>query len=187
VTSTDQVEWRAALEGEGRAFGRVFERHRVRIRSHLYRLVLPSDVDDAIAIVFFEVWRRRDQIRFVEGSMLPWLIATSTNVARNLARSARRYRAALDRLPDPSPHTDPVHDDMEAVAALRQLPLHDQQVLLLCVIERYSQHETATVLGISEAAVKSRLARAKQHLADSLQPQPSSSALPLREEPSHEH
>jgi RNA polymerase sigma factor (sigma-70 family) len=187
LAPTDQDEWRAALEGNGRAFGHVFERHRYRVRSHLFRLVVPSDIDDALAIVFFEAWRRREQIRFVEESMLPWLITTATNVARNFARSARRYRAALDRLPEPTLHTDAVHDVGDAMSSLRQLPLRDQQVLLLCVIEDYSQSEVATVLGISETAVKSRLARAKKRLADTLRNMPTSSTRPPSEELSYEH
>ncbi|WP_396133584.1 RNA polymerase sigma factor [Arthrobacter sp. 1088] len=45
------------------------------------------DAEDATAAAFLELWRRREGVRLVDGSILPWLLVTTTNTARNLQRS----------------------------------------------------------------------------------------------------
>ncbi|NHB83951.1 hypothetical protein G7085_02790 [Tessaracoccus sp. HDW20] len=65
-----------------------------------------ADAEDAVAVAFLELWRRRDAVRVVQGSVLPWLLVTATHATRNLSRSSRRYRALLDRLPRPAEARD---------------------------------------------------------------------------------
>ena len=169
--SDDERDWANALRGDGEAFGRIFDRHRYRMFRHSYRLVaVTADADDIVSIAFLEAWRRADAVRFVDGSMLPWLLVTATNSARNLARSSRRYRAMLDRLPSNSHADERSTDafDTEAHEALRKLSVADQRILTLCVLEDLSEKEAATVLGIPAGTVKSRLSRAKARLANSL-------------------
>jgi RNA polymerase sigma factor (sigma-70 family) len=164
---SDESDWRDACIGDGSAFGRVFDRHADRLARHAFRLV-PSfnDVEDVVAVTFMEAWRRRDAVRFVDGSMLPWLLVTATNSARNMSRAARRHRALLDRLP-PETSPDRFVDDREdgrAQLALRSLPVPDQQLITLCDLYGYSAMEAAIVLGISGTAVRSRLSRARSRL-----------------------
>jgi len=180
-----------AMAGEGEAFGRIFDRHRDRIHRHTQRLVPAAhDADDAVAITFLEAWRHRDRVRIVDGSMLPWLLVTATNVAQNLSRGARRYRALLLKLPPAEHHADhaELDDDGPASAALRSLSLADRQVVTLCVLEGLSTAEAADALGVPAGTVKSRLSRAKQRLAERLallnttQPRPTHSVTSTPEE-----
>lgn len=67
----------------------------------------PHDAEDLTATVLLELWRRRRSVRFVDGSLLPWLIVTATNVLRNSVRARRRYRAFLPALPPAPPAPDP--------------------------------------------------------------------------------
>jgi len=169
--TSDEDEWALALVGDPSAFSRIFLRHRDRVFRHSFRLVpTATDADDAVATVFFETWRRRARIRFVEGSMLPWLLLTATNVARNLRRSTARYRQLLDGLPLEQQELDPTRssDDDAATNALRRLSLNDQRVITLCVLEDYSEADAADALGVPKGTVKSRLSRAKRRLAASL-------------------
>jgi RNA polymerase sigma factor (sigma-70 family) len=171
--SDDEHDWADALRGDGEAFGRIFDRHRHRVFRHSYRLVAVSaDADDIVSVTFLEAWRRADAVRFVNGSILPWLLVTATNSARNLARSSRRYRAMLERLPIDPHDDDRATDsfDSEAHDALRRLSLADQRILTLCVLEDLSEKDAAAVLGIPAGTVKSRLSRAKTRLAGSLAP-----------------
>jgi RNA polymerase sigma-70 factor (ECF subfamily) len=160
----DADDWARAVAGDGDAFGRIFDRHRDRVRRHGYRLApRPGDVDDLVAITFFEAWRHRARVRVVDGSVLPWLLVTATNVARNLRRSSARYSALLERLPAAESGPDPadiVSHDVEV--RLARLPLADRQVLTLCVLEGYSERDAATALGIAPGTVKSRLSRARR-------------------------
>ncbi len=155
----DRHDWSQARQGVGEAFGRIFDRHRDRVYRHVLRLVpVMADADDAVAITFLEAWRRREQARLVDGSLLPWLLVTATMVTRNLNRSARRHRALLAKLP-PADHA---HDHAERVdegpasAALRQLALSDRHVITLCVLEGLTDHEAAVVLDLPVGTVKSR-------------------------------
>ncbi|MDF2919686.1 MAG: DNA-directed polymerase specialized sigma subunit, sigma24, partial [Microbacterium sp.] len=112
-------------------------------------------------------WRKRASVRVVEGSPLPWLLNTVAHCARNLERSGRRYRALLDR----APVTEPMHrahEESGVLAALRKLPEREQAVVVLSVLEGYSEREVAQALGIPAGTVKSRLSRAKTKLRDDL-------------------
>ncbi|HEX4401490.1 MAG TPA: sigma-70 family RNA polymerase sigma factor [Galbitalea sp.] len=164
----DESDWHDARRGDGLAFARVFDRYANRIARHALRLVpSPHDVEDVVAVTFMEAWRRRDNIRFIDGSMLPWLLVTATNSARNLSRAARRHRALLDRLPPVATSGDFVDTDETAPTeiALRSLSVPDQQLITLCELYGYSAMEAAAVLGISSTAVRSRLSRARFRLA----------------------
>jgi RNA polymerase sigma-70 factor (ECF subfamily) len=170
--SDDAEDWGRVLEGDGEAFARIFDRRKEQVRRQARRLLdRNADVEDAVAVVFLEVWRRRWDARLVDGSLLPWLLVTATNVARNSRRSSRRYEGLLARLPAPNPAPDPASalDDRHVLTALRALPLPDQQVLTLCVLEGWPERDAAAALGVAPGTVKSRLHRAKRRLAQRLE------------------
>lgn len=173
---SDTGLWASAVAGDGDAFGVVYDRHRDRVFGHALRLVVSiPDAEDVTAMVFLEAWRRRDAVRMVEGSVVAWLLVTTNNVVRNHARSQRRYRAFLERLPPPGAVDDPAEHVAEEderqgrarrlAAAFARLSGRDRDVLTLCVLEELSTAQAATVLGIPEGTVKSRLSRAKRRLA----------------------
>jgi RNA polymerase sigma factor (sigma-70 family) len=166
----DADDWTLAVAGNGEAFGRIFDRHRDRVRRHAHGLSpAPSDAEDIVAITFLEAWRNRARVRLVDGSALPWLLVTATNTASNFRRSARRYSSALDRLPPaPSGPASDQRDDLAATRALAGLALDDQRVITLCVLYDYTAAEAAEVLGVPIGTVKSRLSRAKTRLGTEL-------------------
>jgi RNA polymerase sigma factor (sigma-70 family) len=168
---SDADDWARAVAGDGEAFGRIFDRHRDRVHRHGLRLApTPSDVDDLVAITFLEAWRNRDRVRVVDGSVLPWLLVTATNVARNLRRGVARYTALLDRLPPAEHAPDPAAHagEHDLAAQLDRLSLSDRQVLTLCVLEGYSERDAAAALGVAPGTVKSRLSRARRRLASAV-------------------
>jgi len=169
VSTDDAANWAAACAGDGEAFGRVFDEHRNRVFRHALRLVdTVADAEDVTAAAFLELWRRRGDVRIVEGSVLPWLLVTTSNVARNLRRSTLRYRRLLDRLPhtehalDPADYLDVISPGL--AAALKRLPTRDVELVTLVIVEDVSLADAATVLGISPGAAKVRLHRARQRL-----------------------
>ena len=164
----DAEDWIRVLGGDGEAFGRIYDRRREQVRRQARRLLdRPADVEDAVAVVFLEAWRRRTAVTAVDRSLLPWLLVTATNVARNMRRGRARYDGLLARLPAPPPAPDPTAalDDRHVLDAMRRLSLADQQVLTLCVLEGWSERDAATALAVAPGTVKSRLHRAKQRLA----------------------
>jgi RNA polymerase sigma-70 factor (ECF subfamily) len=112
----------------------------------------------------------------VDGSVRPWLLATTTNVSLNQRRSARRHRAFLSRLPqreDSRPAAE--HEaltradldiDPELVTLIRSLSRTDQALIALVALEGYPLRDAAHVLEISEPAARSRRQRARRRLGE---------------------
>src|ERR1700712_311241 len=91
--------WSRARSGDGRAFAALFDAHRDRAFRHALRLLASAhDAEDVVAPPFFRLWRKPDAVPVADGSRLPWLLVTTTTLARNSGRGVRRYRAAIDRL-----------------------------------------------------------------------------------------
>ncbi|MFD4957298.1 RNA polymerase sigma factor [Microbacterium sp. NPDC058389] len=166
----DAADWRALSAGDPHGLARLFDRHEARLFRHAARLLTTrEDAKDAVAVAFFELWRRRDSVRLVDGSPLPWLLNTVSHTARNLERSARRYRALLGRVPAAAAVAAPeAPDETGALAALRRLPEKEQSVVVLTVMQGYRETEAAAALGIPVGTVKSRLSRAKARLRGEL-------------------
>ena len=166
----DASDWVRVSEGDPAGLAALFDRHEARLFRHACRLLTArEDAKDAVTIAFFELWRKRRTVRLVDGSPLPWLLNTVAYSARNLERSARRYRTLIARAPRPESAAELSGSDESGVlAALKRLPARDQSVVILTVLEGYPEHETAQTLGIPVGTVKSRLARARAKLRDEL-------------------
>lgn len=170
--SGDEGLWSRSLEGEGEAFGVLYDRHRDRVFRHAYRLCGDRhDAEDIMSTAFLELWRRRAKVRIVEGSVLPWLLVTTANVARNSGRAARRYRKLLSSLPRSEDVSTADGDlylqgelDRDAARALGTLNDLDLQLVSLVVFEEYTIAAAASVLNLTPAAAKSRMHRARQRM-----------------------
>jgi RNA polymerase sigma factor (sigma-70 family) len=163
--------WSRARSGDGRAFAALFDAHRDRTFRHVLRLVAsPHDAEDVVAAAFFELWRRRDAVPVVDGSVLPWLLVTATNLARNSGRGLRRYQAAIDRLPRSADLADPAETAEERIAreqllaAVRSLGEQDAALVLLTALEGFTPTEAAAAVGLSPGTARVRLHRARKRL-----------------------
>jgi RNA polymerase sigma factor (sigma-70 family) len=173
---TDAALWQRAAAGETDAFGLLFERHVRSVYNYCFRRTGDwSQAEELTAIVFLEAWRRRGDIRLEREDALPWLLGVATNLVRNLRRTHRRYRSAIERLPrervaDFAVDIDERLDDerqMRAVLrALGKLPRGDRDVLALCVWEGLSYEAAALALEIPVGTVRSRLSRARARLRE---------------------
>ena len=173
---TDAALWQRAAGGETNAFGTIFERHATTIYNYCFRRTGDwSQADELTAIVFLEAWRRRTQVELERNDALPWLLGVATNVIRNLRRSQRRHRAALERLSrervadfagDVDERVDDERQMRAALRALQKLPRADQDVLALCVWEELTYEQAALALGVPVGTVRSRLSRARARLRE---------------------
>lgn len=99
---SDEMLWGQVVNGDGDAFGVLFDRHHERVWRHAQKVLgQPHLAEDVTAVVFYEAWRRRANIRMVNDSILPWLLVTTNNTLRNHLRQQRRYRHFLSQLPRP--------------------------------------------------------------------------------------
>lgn len=179
ASPTDEAIWRAAAKGDGVAFATIFDRHGDRVFRHAWRMMQHrQDSEDVTAAAFAELWRKRTRVRFVDGSVLPWLLATTTNVARNAQRSLRRNRRLLAHIPRPE-HAPDAADQAEdrihgiearsAVGrALAELKEPDAQLITLVMLEEVPLADAARAIGVGYGAAKVRMHRARARLREQL-------------------
>lgn len=136
------------------------------------------DAEDATQETFIRVLRYSSKLSGVEEPKT-WLARIAWRVA--VDRSRNRGRAREIPLEDPENPIDVVASACTADqtlhgaqigAALEKLiaalPANLREPLILSTIEEMSPREVATTLGINEAAVRSRVFRARQILKDKL-------------------
>jgi RNA polymerase sigma factor (sigma-70 family) len=166
--------WESARAGNGVAFAALFTRHQNRVYRRALTLVSQvSNAEDVTASAFFELWRRRGSVRLVDGSVLPWLLATAVNLARNQSRASTRYRRLIASLPhEPVPDAESiavtnVHTELLGVRlteAIGRLSAQDAALLVLTVLDELSVADAASAVGIKPGAARMRLHRARQRL-----------------------
>ena len=136
-----------------------------------------ADAEDAVQEAFLRVLRHRDTLHELRDQRV-WLIRIVWNIVLDRKRRAKTR-----------PETDDVADlarvlpaeglSAEQIAAAAQhhaqvlacvdrLPIKERQVLMLSAFEELSSVEIASVLGITESSVRSRLFRARNLMADLL-------------------
>jgi RNA polymerase sigma factor (sigma-70 family) len=169
----EPADWSQALDRDPRAFAAIFDHHEGRVFRHSLRLLESyHDAEDVTAASFFELWRRRDDVRLVAGSTLPWLLVTATNLSLNTRRGLRRYRTMLDRLPREPQVNSSVDIDLDENAelyrAIKGLGSADGTLLILTTVEDVPVGEAAALLGITDGAARVRLHRAKKRLQNQL-------------------
>lgn len=179
--SSDEEWWSAAISGDGRAFGVVFDRHSAAVYSHaLSRTASGPDAEDIASLTFLEAWRKRGQVRFVNGSAKPWLLSVATNLCRNHARALRRHHAQIAKLPHDSNPIDTAETALSNIhrrelqrtvaAALGRLRREEHEVICLCDLAGLSYGEVAGAINVPVGTVRSRLSRARTHLRQILAP-----------------
>lgn len=132
--------------------------------------------EDAAADVFERALRQHREGRLPPEAGTPWLLGIATNVISERRRAERRRLRALERLSsraapavrrDEQPGGEPALDPllMRALGALTPI---DRDALLLLAWGELSYEEIATALVVPIGTVRSRIARARRHLADTL-------------------
>ena len=174
---SDGALWAHAATGDADAFGALFERHARAVYNYSFRRTADwAAAEDLTSAVFLEAWRRRREVVLHRGDALPWLLGVATNLVRNRARSLRRHRAALERVPAPPPSPDfaddvvgRLDDERQMRCALRvlgELPRREQDVVALCAWSGMTYEEAAIALDLPLGTVRSRLSRARRRIRE---------------------
>jgi RNA polymerase sigma-70 factor (ECF subfamily) len=161
--------------GDHASFDAVYDAFHARLYSFLARLSNSRDVAEDLAE---ETWLRLvlHARRLQPDTRLgPWLFT----VARNLHASYRRGRAIEDShaagllglwpsgAPRPSPlqAAEASEAERRVAAAMVALPLRYREALLLVAVEGFSAADAGRVCGITAAAIRQRVSRARAILA----------------------
>jgi RNA polymerase sigma-70 factor, ECF subfamily len=134
----------------------------------------PMDADDAVQEAFVKLARRPDLPR--EAGALAWLFTVVRNECLRFLRRARLLGQRLSRsaaepqAPELTPEQLLARYDLGELvrAALAELEPQYRQVLVLRDIESLSGEQVCATLELSDAAMKSRLHRARARLRRAL-------------------
>lgn len=157
--------------GDAAAFWRLLRRYQAAV----YRFAQAAAGDDEAEEILGETFRtvRRAATRYrEETSALPWLLALARQA---IDRRASRTAAETDFTPlrelaraagwdEPGQGAVTVKEGGAVEAAFKALAPADREILTLCDREYFTVDEAAGVTGLSEAAVRTRLHRARLRL-----------------------
>ncbi len=133
-----------------------------------------ADAEDAVQEAFLRVLRHRDTLDEVRDQRV-WLIRIVWNIVLDRKRRAKTRPETDDvaELARVLPSQGLTAEEMASAAqhhahvlgCIEQLPAKERQVLMLSAFEELSSVEIASVLGITESSVRSRLFRARNLVA----------------------
>jgi RNA polymerase sigma factor (sigma-70 family) len=165
----------AAARGDRDAYGRIIQACQNTVTA--VALAITRDVpasEDIAQEAFLSAWQHLKRLQN-PASVLPWLRQITRNLARDHLRARRHLpidgegaELAIELAADPGPSPDDqmAADEREraAIELIASLPSDSREVLLLYYREGQSSRQVAALLGLSDAAVRKRLSRARQAL-----------------------
>ena len=159
----------AAYEGDARALDQLLITLQPDLKRFARRTCATSeDAEDAVQVALWRLHRKFHTLQKLS-ALTAWMFRIVERECFRLFSLFRRavlfsdvHEETLEQVPVPLQ----LRNDL--VAALAALPLHYREILILRDIEELSAPETAAYLGISVAAVKSRLHRARTLMRERL-------------------
>ena len=174
----DERAWCDGLRrGDPAAFDAVFAAYRRRLFAYFVRMTRRRDLaEDLLQETFMRLAQHATRLT-ADTRLAAWLFT----VAHRLVISWGRAKAVRAQLAGYLPRREPAGSErspLEAIAdsqqqlalerAFAELPPAYREVALLVGIEGLAPVEVAEILGLRADAVRQRLARARQQLADGL-------------------
>lgn len=152
----------AALEDAYALFG-------PSVLSFLRRHVGPDEAEDVLQRTFLDVWRHAGRYDSSQ-RFSTWLFTIAHRRAVDSLRARRTpvvdVQSVRDLVGEDGRDTvSQLADAADVQAALRQLPDHERDVLLLAYYQQLTQREIAERLSVPIGTVKARAARGTRHLA----------------------
>ncbi len=179
IDQTLERELPAAAGGCQHAYGRIVLACQNTVTAIALAITRDRQASEDIAQeAFVKGWQQLHQLRS-STSFLPWLRQITRNLARDWLRAQRgrpltgeAAEVALGMAADPAPgaadRLQRVEEEIAAEDIISALPADSREVLLLYYREGQSSQQVADLLGLSDAAVRKRLSRARAQVRDGL-------------------
>ena len=169
----------AAADGDRAAYGRIVAACQNSVTAIALAIVRDVPASEDIAQeAFLSAWQNLRRLQN-PASFLPWLRQITRNLARDhlrerqrMPREARDAEAVIEAVADPRalPFEQLIERERAEVASelISALPAESRETLLLYYREGQSSQQVADLLGLSDAAVRKRLSRARATVRDEL-------------------
>ena len=180
----DEALVKIAQAGDNRAFDELVKRYQDKVYRLAYKILRhEEDAAEALQDAFLSAFRGLPKFK-VESTFSTWLYRIATNASLMKYRKRREGHVSLEQsqsgegdaepmqVPDWS--TQPLKDLLDSETrevmeeGIQRLPEELRTVFVLRDIQELSNSEVAEILGLTVAAVKSRLHRARIALRDRL-------------------
>jgi RNA polymerase sigma-70 factor, ECF subfamily len=174
--------------GDADSFGVLLNRHRGPLLSYFVRMVRDRALaEDLAQEAFLRVYQARERYQ-PEARFTTWLYRIATNLALNALRdrhsepvvleaaldSGNESTSPLDRAPDGRPTVEERLAESDRQRFIRQaieaLPEKQRAAVILHKYQDVDYRQIASILKVSESAVKSLLFRAYESLRTRLEP-----------------
>jgi len=170
------MEDRLALRcrsGDSTAFDELVGRYQLRLFRFAFRLLRDrAEAEDAVQETFLRVYRALPNYR-PDGFFSSWVYRITLNECRRRLRGRKptlplEFAPVSDNLPDPQATVMANERHRQLRMALETLPEHYRIVMVLFYFEEMSVDEISRTIGVSVSAVKVRLHRGRERLANRL-------------------
>jgi len=162
VTDGQLVE--QARAGDKEAFGELVDRYRDMVYGLGYHLTGNfEDARDLAQEAFVQGYLKLSQLH-EPGKFSSWLRQIALNVHRMRRRAPAPMTVPIDEEIEMTPRHEPSEIETVVHEALGKLRKPERLALTLHYINGYTQSEIGSFLGVRPTTVKTRLARARQHL-----------------------
>ncbi|MBI5086605.1 MAG: RNA polymerase sigma factor [Acidobacteria bacterium] len=158
--------------GEEMAFELLYERYQPRVYRYVLRMCgRPETADDVVQEVFLSLIRGRESYSPRSGALGSYLYGMARNLMfRQVGEAAGREPEEDDSVTEYDPLEGMNREEQveQVRQALRALPAHYREVVVLCDMEEMGYAEAAEALGVAVGTVRSRLHRARALLLERL-------------------
>jgi RNA polymerase sigma-70 factor (ECF subfamily) len=180
--SIEQELLAAAMAGSTEAFEKLFRLYKAGLYRITYAITRNrEDAEDAVQDAFLRAYLSLENFRG-DSRFYSWVVRIAVNSSLMLLRKQRTRRElpmegvtgtdgntmtfdVIDARPGPAECYDHLETHASLMKAIQDLPAHLRAVAVLRLLRERSTDETGEALGLSEAAIKSRLFRIRVRLA----------------------
>ena len=163
-----------ALDGDPRAFEKLFQRHYDAVYRMAYKWCgVKADAEDIAQEVFVKLARSLASFSR-RAAFCTWLYRITINTAKDFHRKIATRRAYETdfvrelRCSNPAPDTDEKATARRLYAAIDQLPVKQKTAVLLVLGEGLTHKEAAGIMRCPEATVSWRIRQARTKLRKTL-------------------
>ena len=169
----DQAIIRRIALGEREAFAELVQRYQQPLFGFLGRLGLTqAQAEDLAQESFLRDWSHLAQFDPGRAQFSTWLHTIARNLAFNhFAAHPQQHSSGDDALanlaceqPNPMQQLQAKQEQLRLQQALRRLPMTDRSALALTYVQGMALADVARIEGVSLAAIKTRLHRARESL-----------------------
>lgn len=168
--SDDAALLAGAADGNEAAFRLLVERHLSGLLVLARRMLRDdAEAEDVTQEALLKLWRSREALEVGAYGLRPWLRRVVSNLCIDKMRSSRRF-TVTDDVPERAEPADQLTQveaqdaSARVAAAIKGLPDRQRTALTLFHYEGLSQVEVGRIMGASDEAVESLLARARRSL-----------------------